>query len=284
MNYFNTMKRLQTVNLGRILAAAVAVALLHASAARAATLTSVPMQGGMIMPEVSYSAAEGALSVMVDPAIPELTPLLVSNPQDHFDPADPWYDALDPSRQGLAFSRRYGFVMGVASDPLPGGTAIWIRKLAGSPQLGFHRAHAMSLPHLWEPLFGTEGSTNVFAWTGTMFHPCVTAPPGTNTYWATFEAFLANTATGLAVPDSASEPFTLHWTSVPDGRPALNIGQRIVIAWPVSVTNGVLECASTMPASSWTPLTNVPVMLDGQPAVILNPSEAKKFFRMRIAQ
>ena len=151
-----------------------------------AVLTSVPMQGSMVMPMLSYHAAEGALHVQLDPTIPQLTPLLVSHPQDRFDPADPWFDALDPSRQGLAFSRRYGFVMNTVTDPLPAETGIWIRKLSGSAPLGFYRAHAMSLPHRWEPLFGTAGTTNVFAWSATMFHPCVTAPPGTNSYAATF--------------------------------------------------------------------------------------------------
>jgi hypothetical protein len=100
-----------------------------------AILTSVPMQGGMVMPMLSYNATDGAMHVAVDPTIPQLTPLLASNPQDRFDPADPWCDTLDPSRQGLAFSRRYGFVMNTATDPLPGGTAIWIRKLSGSREL-----------------------------------------------------------------------------------------------------------------------------------------------------
>ena len=250
---------------------------------RGAILPSVPMQGDMVMPELSYDATEGALSVTVDPAIPQLTPLLVSHPGDSFDPADPWFDALDPSRQGLAFSRRYGFVMGAVTDPLPAGTGIWIRKLSGSAQLGFYRAHAMSLPHRWEPLFGTAGTTNVFAWSATMFHPCVTAPPGTNSYAATFEAFLVNTNTGVALPHSSTGPFTLNWTTVPDGRPALNIAQKMVIAWPATVTNGVLECADTLPCSNWTRVTNAPVMLDGQPAVILDANGGNRFFRMSVA-
>ncbi len=79
-----------------------------------------------------------------------------------------------------------------------------------------------------------------------MFHPGVTAPPGTNTYAATFEAFLVNTSTGVEVPGSSTGPFTLNWTTVPDGRPALNIAQKMVIAWPATATNCVLECADTL--------------------------------------
>jgi len=278
----NFMKRRIISYLGSL--SGVIVAMLAVAPARAAILTSVPMQGGMVMPQISYSAADGALQVQVDPTIPELTPLLASNPQDHFDPSDPWYDALDSSRQGLAFSRRYGFVMNTVTDLLPAGTGIWIRKLSSSAQLGFYRAHAMSLPHLWQPIFGTDGTTNVYSWSGTMFHPCVTAPPGTNTYSATFEAFLIDASTGLEVPNSSTGPFTLNWTSLPDGRPALAIAQKIAIAWPAAATNYVLEYADTLPCSNWTRVTNAPVMLDGQPAVLLDASELRRFFRMTLAQ
>jgi hypothetical protein len=99
--------------------------------APAAILTNVPMQGGMVMPALSYNAAEGVLHVEVDPTIPQLVPLLASNPGDSFNPADPWYEALDPSQQGLASSRRYGFVMAAVTDLLPDGTSIAIRKLMG---------------------------------------------------------------------------------------------------------------------------------------------------------
>ena len=115
---------------------------------------------------------------MMPAEVPQLTPLMVSNPGDSFDPADPWFDALDPSRQGLSFSRRYGFVMDTMTDPLPPNTAIWLRKVSGSPELGFYR-YSGSAPKAWEPIFGTAGTTNALFWNGMMFHPGVTAPPGT---------------------------------------------------------------------------------------------------------
>ena len=110
------------------------VALGSAPAVRAAILTAVPMQGGMVMPMVSYHAADGRLHVMMPPETPQLTPLLVSHPGDGFDPADPWFDALDPGRQGQSFSRRYGFVMDTVTDPLP--AASWLplaRPVLGLP-------------------------------------------------------------------------------------------------------------------------------------------------------
>jgi hypothetical protein len=253
-----------------------------AMSACAATLTNVPMQGGMAMPMVSYHAGDGSLSVMLDPTVPQLTPLLASNPGDCFDPADPWYGCLDPSQQGLAFSRRYGFVMDTASDPIPVGTAIWIRKISGSPGLGIYR-YRNTEPKAWEPIFGTAGVTNALMWNGMMFHPGITAPPGTNTYTATFEAFLMDSTIGQPISGANSGPFELNWTSMPDGRPTLCLAPKMVIAWPSSTTNYVLEACDDLSGSGWKLVTNAPVLLDGQPTVLLDPSQARKFFRMRLA-
>jgi hypothetical protein len=251
----------------------------------ATVLTTVPMQGGMVMPVLSYSQADDALSVVVDPTVPQLTPLLVSNPLDSFDPADPWYDCLDPSRQGLSFSRRYGFVMDTMTDPLPENRAIWIRKLSGSPELGAYRYRSTE-PKLWEPIFGTGGVTNALYWNGNMFHPGFTAPPGTNTYTATFEAYLLDTTTGLEVDGSSTGPFVFNWTDVPDGRPTLGTvvdGSQVVVFWPASTTNYVLEATDSLNAPNWSAVTNPSVPWNGCTAVRLDASAALRIFRMRYA-
>ncbi len=263
------------------LAAAGALALgFSAASAQAAIQTSVPMQGGMVMPMIAYHADHGHLHVMMDTNVPQLTPLMVSHPGDSFAPGDPWFDALDPSRQGASFSRRYGFVMDNMSDPLPAGTTIWLRKISASPELGFYR-YSGSAPRAWQPVFGTAGSSNAMFWNTMMFHPGVTAPPGTNPLTAVFEAFLMNTNTATPVPNSSTGPFTLDWTNVADGRPAVNVGARVVLAWPTDATNWVVEAAESMPSTNWITLTNQPVSLDGRPALLLEPAQARMFFRMK---
>jgi hypothetical protein len=252
-----------------------------ASAANAAVLTTVPMQGGMVMPMVSYNAAAGKINVMMPSEIPQLTPLLVSNPADSFDSADPWYDELDPSRQGASFSRRYGFVMAAMSDPLPAGTQMWIRRLSGPPELKFYR-YAGSAPKAFDSIFGSDGVTNALYWDANMFHPAVAAPPGTNGITATFEVYLLDTTTGLPVPNSSSGPLVFDWTNVSDGRPALSLAQKVVVAWPAATTtNWVLEAASSVNATTWTLVTNPPVIVDGEPCVVLDSGSAQQFFRMR---
>lgn len=257
-----------------------------ASSALAAVLTTVPMQGSMLMPEVWYHADTDSVTVDLSAihVTAQLTPLLVSNPLDSFNPADPWFDALDPSRQGLAFSRRYGFVMSVMTDYLPYDRELWIRKLSGSPDLGIYD-YSESLPKTWAPIFGTAGTTNATYWSGAMWHVGVTAPPGTNTYTATFEVYVVDTTSLLEVPGSSSGPFVLDWTDVPDGRPALDltvpVPGQVRLSWPATATNWTPVCAPNPNASSWSTVTNEPVVLDDQRTVTLPASETSQFFRMR---
>ncbi|MGZ8920198.1 MAG: hypothetical protein ACXW3L_04370 [Limisphaerales bacterium] len=265
-------------------AVSIAVSFAFAPAAtQAGTLNAVPMQGGMVMPMLSYHAADGRMHVMMDVTVPQLTPLMVSNPEDNFDPGDPWFEALDPSREGRSFSRRYGFVMDAMTDPLPEGTQMWIRMLSSTPGLSAYR-YATSEPKAFEPIFGTEGASNALHWNGMMFHPTFTAPPGTNGFTSTFEAYLVNTSTGLEVTNSSSGPFVLNWTNVTDGRPELSIGQRVVVFWPVSATNYVIEGTESLTSGTWTVVTNAVVAVEGQTAVVLDPGETRKIFRMKMAE
>jgi len=239
------------------------------------------MQGGMAMPMVSYSATSGAISVMMPAAVPLLTPLLVSNPTNSFDSAAPWFSLLDPSAQGWAFSRRYGFDMATMTDPLPANTQMWIRKLAGSADLKIY--NYLSSPPTFIPVFGTDGTTNAVYWSGLMWHPVVAAPPGTNNYTATFEVYLVDTTTGLEVANSSSGPLTFNWTDVSDGRPALSMSltPNLAVTWPsATATNWGLVSATNLNAATWTTVTNAPVSVNGQMGVILDQSAAQQFFRM----
>jgi hypothetical protein len=217
---------------------------------------------------------------MMPSEIPQLTPLSVSNPGDSFDPADPWFDALDPSKQGNAFSRRYGFVMGETSDLLPQDTQMWIRKLSGTSDLKIFR-YSGTEPKALEPIFGTGGVTNALHWNGMMFHPVVAAPAGTNVHVAEFEVYLVNSVTGVTVEGSSSGPLRFEFTNVAADRPALSLARKIVLSWPSETpTNWVLESAISVDSPVWTTVTNVPVIIDGQPSVILEEG-VQKFFRLR---
>jgi len=234
------------------------------------------------MPMVSYQSSDSRMHVMMPQEIPQLTPLLASNPGDHFDPADPWFSELDPSGGGASFSRRYGFVMDAMSDPLPPNTQMWIRKLSGSSELKSYR-YSSTAPKALAPIFGTDGATNALFWSGMMFHPVFAAPPGTNNPQAAFEVYLLDTVSGLEVPNSSSGPLEFKWTNISDGRPTLSVAHRIVVAWPAGAgTQWVLETAASLEATaSWTIVTNAAVLVDGRPSAILESSATPNYFRMR---
>ncbi len=118
---------------------------------------------------------------------------------------------------------------------------MWIRKLSSPANLNLYR-HSTSVPKAFEPIFGTAGVTNARYWNGMMFHPTVAAPPGTNSYAATFEVYLLGTTTGQEVPNSSSGPLVFNWTNVPDGRPAVSSLGFIDGARSFIVRLGKLAC------------------------------------------
>lgn len=259
-----------------------------ATSLSAAELATVPMQGSMLMPTVWYHEETDSVTVGLDDIIvtAQLTPLLVSHPNDYFNAVDPWFESLDPSRQGLAFSRRYGFVMHAMSDYLPGDRALWIRNLSASPGLSFYDYNDFTPPLTWNPIFGTAGSTNAAHWNRVMWHIGVTAPPGTNNYSATFEIFVMNIASGQPVANSSSGPFTLNWTCGPDGRPTLAISNsvpgHVLLHWPASATNWSLLTAVAPGSSDWQAVTNTSTVSGSELLVTLSATNRNQYYRLQL--
>lgn len=152
---------------------------------------------------------------------------------------------LDPSAQGLAFSRRYGFVMDSMTDPLPGHQAL-------APVSVTMRWARIGMPtrrrKLLRPIFGAGGFAGGDGVERDDVSSTFTAPPGTNTYTATFDAYLADAASGVERPNTSTGAFTMHWTSVEDGRPSLTIGRKLMVSWVAESGRYVLESADSVPA------------------------------------
>jgi hypothetical protein len=271
--------------------------------APATVLQLVPRQGGMLMPEVSYHADTDSVTVDLsglydqynNPIIAQLTPLLVSHPSDRFDPEDPWYAFLDPSQQGRAFSRRYGFDM----DPtmigyVPENRALWIRNLGSSPELSFYdymdeMYNPAGTGPTWNPILGTAGTSNAVYWNQGMWHLGVTAPPAppgtTNQYSATVEIFVVNTDTGAEIPNSSTGPFLLRWTAVPDGRPELAIRltstNTVLVTWPASAVNWSLVSATNLTTATWSPNAAPVTINNNQASVVISNAAPQQFFRLQ---
>jgi len=262
--------------------------LLASGGIRAGVLETVPRQGGMLMPEVYYHADTDTVTVDlsgVTNVVNQLTPLLISAPQDWFDPASAWFDCLDPSRQGRAFSRRYGWDMDVMSDLVPGDRALWIRNLGSSPELTFYDYNDYVSPLTWNPIWGTAGTPNATVWNRIMWHFGATAPPGSNVYWARFEVYVVDTSTGQEVPGSGSGPLPLTWTCVPDGRPALAITNShpgaVTVSWPASATNWSLFWTTNLLSTNWVAATNPVVALGSYSTVIFSNTLPQQFYRLQ---
>lgn len=211
--------------------------------ARAATQPWVPdpdALGGMVMPVVTYkntSASTGTLSIALTQNNLPMAPLRewylpvagggMGYPyaNDSFDPGAPWYSALDPSQQNLAFSTQFGFDANPLSDWLPSGKALAIRMVSATPGLTGYVDEVG--PDLFQPVFQNAGDTVIWG-TLSMWHPVFTSS-ALGAVSATFEIFVADpmgvvdtnhvvdwTTDVTAVNGYDSAFVTLNWNVVPE--------------------------------------------------------------------
>ena len=70
----------------------------------------------------------------------------------------------------------------------------------------------------------------------------------------------------------------------PAATAALAIAMKPVITWPGSLSNYQLQSRDSLTSTNWTPVTNTPVLVNGQNTVILNPTAAQQFYRLQRLQ
>jgi hypothetical protein len=84
---------------------------------------------------------------------------------------------------------------------------------------------------------------------------------------------------GLGLTNSAS--VKIHVLREPP--PSLEIQltrNQVLLSWPSSVTNYVLESTLDLAAGNWTPVTNAPFAADAQQTVTVDISATLKFYRL----
>lgn len=216
-------------------------------------LDQVPMGGGMVHVNIQYAEHDGGhFHLHIDTGAPVLTPLAISQQDTQFAPVSPWFEQLDPSLQGQAFNRQYGFLIDPASDPLPTGHKIWIRQLSASPELKVYNYRQS--PAEWTPMFGTDGSTNLFKWGMTMFHPAYAVPANaTGPFSATYEAILVD---DQDEPTAITEEFTLTWNVAPGlamGSPTVESDMiHVPVSVPATWTGYTYRLERTGDFKTWT--------------------------------
>lgn len=222
----------------------------------ASTLYQIPMQGDYGEPQDSMAMVHvyirfldqptDTFSINIDPVVPQLTPLAISNPGSSFDPGLPWANTLDTA----AFSRRYGFVMDGDSDLRPANTAVAIRFLSGSDGLDawFYRFDPME----FTPIFTTGGSQATLQWNQAMTHPVFAADANHANHHITLEAYLADTANDWSpVAGYEAETFTLHFAAIPESSKLAGIAGVLVLLALAIRRTGRMRAQSRMPAKGF---------------------------------
>ncbi len=216
-----------------------------------------------------------------------------------FDPAQP-YAVLN----GTAYSRVLGWydqgTTGANGDDFYdtyaaqlNGNYLWIEKTGGSPELNTYLVNEdvtgdPATPYA--PIFGTEGSSTKWRWDGKMDHNAyavalryLTKP--NQLFTATYHLYIGD-ANGNAVPGYGDTTTTWRWQGPAIAVvPAPNIGKtngQILVSWAPTVTNLTLLAADSPATTNWRAVTNQPFPLNGNTAVVLDPSASQKFFRLQL--
>jgi len=97
-------------------------------------------------------------------------------------------------------------------------------------------------------------------------------------------------ATGIFLQESGSGTdgtfgYELFVQEIAPSAPAeLAIAMKPVITWPGSLSNYQLQSRDSLTSTNWTPVTNAPVLVNGQHTVILDPTAAQRYYRLQRAQ
>lgn len=207
--------------------------------------------GGMVMPLVSFNLTSKMISVNLSQG----SSVTMYSLQDYevwggypyssavFDPvlqSREWYDLLDPTRQNLPFSTRFGFeVISGNGYQLPESTYVYIKATSVSDGLKIYDVGYWA--DVWEQGGGVDqwmqvygegnfGSTigldNIAAWGDRdsikMWHP-VAISDGYGTFSATFEIYLGDGYGDPVAGWTGSSPFTLTWVAVPEPTTAVSV-------------------------------------------------------------
>ncbi len=217
-----------------------------------------------------------------------------------FDPAQPyavlngtaysrvlgWYDQGTTGSNGDDFYDTYAAQLD--------GNYLWIEKTGGSPELKtyFVNEDVTGDPGTpYTPIFGTDGSSPKWRWDGKMDHNAyavalryLTRP--NQLFTATYHLYIGDAA-GNPVPGYGDTTTTWRWQGPPVAVvPAPHIGRtngQILVSWAPTVTNLTLVAADSHATTNWLAVTNEPFPLDGNTAVVLDPSASQKFFRLQLS-
>lgn len=166
------------------------------------TLGGGQVTGMMVMPRVLFDGSSLSIpsidGLMSPPVLRPLTP------PDEFDPTKK-YAIL----QGKAYNQEYGWFAHADTENLPSGSSVWIEVISQTPGLKTYEAGT------YNPIFGTDGSSTKWLWSGAMTHNSYAVAPQIGSFSATYHLYVGD-STGVAQSQYGDTQVTLNWTSVPE--------------------------------------------------------------------
>ncbi|MEZ6165494.1 MAG: hypothetical protein R3B67_13795 [Phycisphaerales bacterium] len=120
---------------------------------------------------------------------------------------------------------------------IPPSSGIFVRHLAGSPHLSVHEETS------FQPILGTDGSSDVWQWDGTMTHNWYSTDTHVE-HAVRYEVFVGDTL-GNPLAGFTSSTIDLHFEYGPDLSGRIGVRNGGTVAAPPTPTPGTLACLLT---------------------------------------
>jgi hypothetical protein len=196
-----------------------------------------------------------------------------------------WYDQGTTGANGDDFYDTYAAQLN--------GHYVWIERTGGSPELQtyFINEDVTGNPGTpYTPIFGTDGSLPKWLWDGFMDHnanavdlKCLNR--SNQLFTATYHLYIGD-VNGNPVAGYGDTTTTWRWQGPAIAVvPTLGIAwtnSQIAVSWVTTVTNLALVSADSLAETNWVAVTNEPAVSNGRATVILEPSFAQEYFRLKV--
>lgn len=113
------------------------------------------------------------------------------------------------------YTDRYGWAADGFID-LPAGAAIFVQVLTTDPGLDVYEGgmRSMKQMHTYAPILGTDGSSDMWQWDGTMMHNWYAADT-TGLYQVSYSVYVGDEATGAPLAGYTGDQVTLYFNAIP---------------------------------------------------------------------
>ena len=158
------------------------------------------------MKHISVGLYGNTVQVSADSGVPELRAL---EAPDEFDPSEPW-GVLGTK----AYNFQYGWLADNGGDFPPIGAWFWIEQLSATSGLEVYQRPPAEPSY--EPIFGSEGSSTRWYWSGLMSHNVYAVHnPSLSVYEADYRVYIGDETTGDPWPGFTAAEITLQFAATP---------------------------------------------------------------------